>query len=100
LLYRVIEPCRFGVWLVAGGLACAVVPGVARCNLCKPDPIVYELNPAESLWDEIREKAFPNLVFKSLSGVEDALELALAGMENNPALVKSLCGYDWIISQL
>lgn len=63
-------------------------------------PYSPELNPAEPLWDEIREKAFPNLVFKSLNGVEDTLEHALADLEKDPDLVKRLCGYAWIISYL
>lgn len=82
-------------WHIASDL---VTP--ANMALAHLPPYSPELNPAESLWDEIREKAFPNLVFKSLSGVEDVLELELAGMENNPSLVKGLCGYDWIISHL
>jgi transposase len=82
-------------WHVANDL---VTPdNIALAHLPPRSP---ELNPAESLWDEIREKSFPNLVFKSLSGVEDVLEHALASLESDPTLVKSLCGYDWIISVL
>lgn len=82
-------------WHVAGDL---IIPG--NIALAHIPPYSPELNPAESPWHEIREKAFPNLVFKSLSGVEDTLEHTLAGMENDPSLGKSPCGYDWIISTL
>src|SRR3546814_4816743 len=33
-----------------------------------------ELNPQEHLWDEIREKEFPNRVFSDMSGVVRTLE--------------------------
>ncbi len=55
-----------------------------------------ELNPVEHLWDEIREKWFPNLVFDSLDGVEDRLEAALAALERDPNRVASITAFDWI----
>jgi putative transposase len=57
-----------------------------------------QCNPVEHIWDEIREKWFPNLVFQSLDGVEDKLVEALASLENNAGKVHSLTGFDWIIS--
>ncbi|MGO8787345.1 MAG: transposase [Terriglobia bacterium] len=42
-----------------------------------------EWSPAERLWEEIREKWFPNLAFDSLAGVENRLVEALAASENN-----------------
>lgn len=59
-------------------------------------PYSPELNPPEHLWDEIREKWFPNLVFRQLDGVEDILELALRTLENDPLRVSSLAGFDWV----
>ena len=32
-----------------------------------------QCNPVENLWDEIREKWYPNQVFQSLQAVEDTL---------------------------
>lgn len=32
-----------------------------------------ELNPTEHIWDEVREKFFPNLVFDSMAAVERKL---------------------------
>lgn len=61
-------------------------------------PYSPELNPPEHLWDEIREKWFPNLVFRELDGVEDVLECALRDLENDPGRVARLAGFDWIIS--
>jgi transposase len=61
-------------------------------------PYSPELNPVEHLWEEIREKWFPNLVFDSLTGVEDRLVAALAALENNSHRVAQITGFDWIIS--
>jgi transposase len=40
-------------------------------------PYSPQLNPAEHIWDEIREKLFPNKIFSSLTAIEDNLEQAL-----------------------
>lgn len=61
-------------------------------------PYSPELNPVEHLWEEIREKWFPNLVFDSLTGVEDRLVEALAALENSPQRVARIAGFDWIVS--
>jgi len=61
-------------------------------------PYSPELNPVEHLWEEIREKWFPNLVFDSLTGVEDRLVEALAALENSPQRVARIAAFDWIVS--
>jgi transposase len=61
-------------------------------------PYSPQLNPVEHLWEEIREKWFPNLVFDSLTGVADRLVEALAALENNPRQVSQITGFDWIVS--
>ena len=63
-------------------------------------PYSPELNPAEHVWEEIREKWFPNLVFDSLRAVEDRLVEALATLENDPQRVAQIAGFDWIVSIL
>ena len=40
-------------------------------------PLSPERNPTEHLWEDIREKRFPHLVFKSITAVEDKLVKAL-----------------------
>ena len=40
-----------------------------------------QCNPAENIWDEIRAKWFPNLVFKSMQAVEDTLVETLVTLE-------------------
>ncbi len=61
-------------------------------------PYSPQLNPVEHLWEEIREKWFPNLVFDSLAAVEDGLVEALAALENDRDRVAKITGFDWIIS--
>lgn len=61
-------------------------------------PYSPELNPAEHLWEEIREKWFPNKVFKSLDAVESVLVDALDSLEQSPEKVASITGFDWINS--
>ena len=45
-------------------------------------PYSPELNPAEHLWDCIRENWFPNKKFNSLDAVEDTLVEALISLED------------------
>ena len=52
----------------------------------------------EHLWEGIREKWLPNLVFDSLTGVADRLVEALAALENNSHRVAHITGFDWIVS--
>jgi len=61
-------------------------------------PYSPQLNPAEHLWEEIREKWFTNLVFDSLDAVENHLAEALRSLEQNQEKVKSLTGFDWIVN--
>ena len=61
-------------------------------------PYSPQCNPVENLWDEIREKWFPNLVFKSLDDVEDTLVEALLAMENDTERTQGIAGFDWLVS--
>ena len=49
-----------------------------------------ELNPVEHIWEEIREKAFPNRAFSSLNAVTDTLCDQLMLLEDNEQLVRSM----------
>lgn len=61
-------------------------------------PYSPQCNPVENIWDEIREKWFPNLVFKSLDAVEDALVEALVSLENDNGRTQGIAGFDWIVN--
>lgn len=57
-----------------------------------------QCNPVENIWDEIREKWFPNLVFNSMAAVEDRLCQALVALENDRGRTQGIAGFDWIVS--
>ena len=57
-----------------------------------------ELNPQEHVWDELREKEFPNRVFASMAGVLQQLQSGLPKLASDPAALRSLTAWPWIIS--
>ncbi len=57
-----------------------------------------ELNPQEHVWDELREKEFPNRVFDSLDGVLSQLQSGLPRLAANRIGIRSLTAWPWIIS--
>ncbi len=63
-------------------------------------PYCPQINPSENMWEEIREKFFPNLVFDSMQAVEDKIIEACVFYQNNPQIVQSITGFNWIIPWL
>ena len=61
-------------------------------------PYSPELNPAEHLWEALREDCFANHVFKNLDAVEQCLSDGLLDLESQPRRVQSMTGFRWIIS--
>lgn len=61
-------------------------------------PYAPELNPQEHVWDELREKEFPNRVFAHLDAVVRQLEHGLPRMAADPEGLRSLTGWPWILS--
>jgi len=55
-----------------------------------------ELNPAEHLWEEIREKWLRNQLFLHQQAVERQVEKGLAALERDPQRVASLTGFTWV----
>jgi hypothetical protein len=80
-------------WHLAGEL---VVPENMR--LLFLPPYSPELNPAEHLWEALREEYFANHVFDDLDAVERSLTKGLRAMEANPSRTQSLTGFKWITS--
>lgn len=74
-------------------------------DLCAPENIAFvrlppyspELNPAERLWEELREKEFANRVFDSLGAAIAQAARGLKRLECNPGFLQSLTGWDWIL---
>lgn len=63
-------------------------------------PYSPQLNPVEHVWDYIREqKKFNNHSFKSIEHVEKHLENSLLELTKEKKVIKSLCGFKWIVNQ-
>ena len=67
-------------------------------TLIRLPPYAPELNPVEHLWDELREKFFHNLVFKSLDALEDQLEKGLRTLELDQSRCKSIVHWPWLVN--
>ena len=80
-------------WHLAGEL---VVPDNMRLLLLPP--YSPELNPAEHLWEALREECFANNVFADLDAVERVLTAGLQTLEANPDRTRSMTGFSWITS--
>ena len=63
-------------------------------------PYSPECNPAEHLWDALREKYFCNRLFRNLDHVEKVLMEALHSFGRLPAMIQSLTLFPWIKSCL
>jgi transposase-like protein len=61
-------------------------------------PYSPELNPQEHVWDELREKEFPNRVMDNMDQVIRQLQDGLKRLANDSHHMRSLSGWPWIIS--
>jgi transposase len=57
-----------------------------------------ELNPQEHIWDEVREKAFPNLVLDQMALVVQRLKQGLSDLASDSERVRSITAWPWIVS--
>ena len=57
-----------------------------------------ELNPQEHVWDELREKEFPNRVFNHMDAVIAQLYAGLPRLADDHLRVRSLTAWPWINS--
>ena len=65
-------------------------------TILKLPPYCPQLNPAENMWDEIREKFFGNISFSSLSDMENQLVRACLYYDQSPQTVSSICNWNWM----
>ncbi|MCF8169456.1 MAG: IS630 family transposase [Rhodoferax sp.] len=72
-----------------------VVPENIR--LLRLPPYAPELNPQEHVWDEVREKEFPNRVYADLKSVIVQLEEGLPRLASNTTGLRSLTAWPWIV---
>ena len=60
-------------------------------------PASPELNPAEHLWDHVRERPeIANCSFDSLNDMEKVLEKTFREIHHNPDSIRSLVSFSWI----
>ncbi len=59
-------------------------------------PYSPELNPAEHIWDDLREKEMANTAFENLSAVEGKLCQGLNRLSSNPDYVRSLTHFPYL----
>jgi hypothetical protein len=57
-----------------------------------------ELNPQEHIWDEVREKAFPNLVLDQMALVVERLRNGMSTLTADAERVRRITAWPWIIS--
>ena len=63
-------------------------------------PYSPELNPAEHVWDYIRENDMRNLVFSDLDKVMDAVETSLHRLHQSPDTLRTMIGFPWIVESV
>lgn len=80
-------------WHIAGDLAVPQNMRVVLLPAYSP-----ELNPAEHLWEALRDDCFANHVFANLDAVETALTNGLVALETNLTRTRSMTGFKWITS--
>ncbi len=61
-------------------------------------PYAPQLNPQEHVWNELREKEFPNRVFNHLDAVVQQLQQGLPRLAADSERLRSLTAWPWIIS--
>jgi DDE superfamily endonuclease len=66
-------------------------------QLLKLPPYAPELNPQEHVWDELREKAFPNRVFADLASVRAQLDHYLPQLAADHATMRSIAAWPWVV---
>jgi len=57
-----------------------------------------ELNSQEHIWDEVREKTFPNLVLDRMAEVVERLKNGMTTLAADAERVRSITAWPWIVS--
>ncbi|WP_341757356.1 transposase [Candidatus Tisiphia endosymbiont of Ditula angustiorana] len=63
-------------------------------------PLSPQLNPAENIWKEIKEKFFYNKLFHSMEDVLNRMSDAILKYEASPQIIKSITSWNWIINPI
>jgi hypothetical protein len=90
--YRIVMIMDAAGWHTTNNL---VIP--RNISILPLPPYSPELNPAEHIWDYIREqKHFNNYSFNSLDEVDKQLGIALKELHDEKEILKSLCNFNWL----
>jgi hypothetical protein len=71
---------------------------VGRRTASAMPPYSPEINPAEHIWDALREDCISNTVLASLDVANKALSKGFRSLESDPERMHSLTGFKWITS--
>jgi DDE superfamily endonuclease len=94
--HNVTSRCMYVVHFKSG-----LNPGEAQpenIRLLRLPAYAPELNPQEHVWDEVREKEFPNRVFSDLASVTGQLERGLPQLAADHERLRSITAWPWIVS--
>jgi len=69
----------------------------ANMKLLPLPPYSPELNPAEHVWEDIRENEMRNRIFNDLDQVMDAVEIGLHRLHQAPETLRSMIAFPWIL---
>jgi transposase len=72
----------------------------ANVSLLSLPPYSPELNPAELLWRELRQKYLANRVFPTVAALDEAVGEAWRRLIASPESLQSLTGFPYILSAL
>jgi DDE superfamily endonuclease len=72
------------------------LPVPVNMRLVSLPPWSPQLNPAEHVWDEVREKHFANRWFETMDQLDEQLVTGLVALEADASRIASLTGFDWI----
>lgn len=94
------HPVEFIVMIVDGASSHVAKALVIPENilLYRLPPYAPQLNPQEHIWDELREKEFPNRVFEKMEGVRRQLEDGLLRLAEDTVRIRSITAWPWIIN--
>ena len=67
-------------------------------RLLRPPPYAPQLNPQEHIWDELREKEFPDRGFADLASVTQQLHAGLPRLAADSDRLRSISAWPWIIT--
>lgn len=57
-----------------------------------------ELNPQEHVWEEVREKAFPNMVLEQMALVVERLKEGMGSLAADTERLRGITAWPWIVS--